>query len=77
MTCAGEIDRALVLVLSAALKFVVLVVVAASELTLVLHCRFLDRQTLLYATSATRNSSSRRSSISATSYISSSFSEIS
>ena len=44
----AEVDRVLVLVLGAALKVVVLVVVAALDLVLVLHCRFLDGQTLLY-----------------------------
>ena len=44
----AEVDRVLVLVLGAALKVVVLVVVAAPELVLVLHLRFLDGQTLLY-----------------------------
>ena len=44
----AEVDRVVVLVLGAALKVVVLVVVAAPELALVLHRRFLDGQTLLY-----------------------------
>ena len=45
-----EVDRILILVLviGATLKVVVLLVVAAPELALVLHCRLLDRQTLLY-----------------------------
>ena len=70
----AEVDRVLVLVLvlGASLKVLVLVVVAAPEVAVVLHSRFLDGQTLLYLDLGHAQLLLRHSSISAVSCISSS-----